>query len=81
MDLVERIGWWLGLSGLGTIVAAALCEITGTSARTSSGASVNTHTPATWVLGTVGLVLVVNSIGLLDHALEEKRKSPKAGSR
>jgi hypothetical protein len=76
MDLVERIGWYLGLSGLGTIVAAALCQITGTSALTSSGASVNTHTPATWVLGTVGLVLVVNSIGLLGYAKEHTTPAP-----
>lgn len=76
MDLVERIGWYLGLSGLGSIVAAAVCQITGTSALTSGGASVNTHTPATWVLGTLGLVLVVNSLGLLGHAKEHKTPAP-----
>ncbi|MGA8245417.1 MAG: hypothetical protein WB797_00785 [Nocardioides sp.] len=76
MDLVERIGWYLGMSGLGTIVAAALCQMTGTSALTSGGASVNTHTPATWVLGTVGLVLVVNSIGLLGYARERRPPTP-----
>jgi hypothetical protein len=72
MDLVERIGWNLGLSGLGAIVAAAVCQMTGASARTSSGASVNTHTPATWVLGTIALILVVNSLGLLGYAKERK---------
>jgi hypothetical protein len=76
MDLVERIGWYLGLSGLGSIVAAALCQMTGTSALTSGGASVNTHTPATWVLGTLGLVLVVNSIGLLGYVKERRTPTP-----
>jgi hypothetical protein len=79
MDLVERIGWYLGISGLGSIVAAALCQITGTSALTSGGASVNTHTPATWVLGTLGLVLVVNSLGLLGYAKERRTPAPDPG--
>jgi hypothetical protein len=76
MDLVERIGWYLGLSGLGAIIAAAACQMTGTSALTSGGASVNTHTPATWVLGTIGLILVVNSLGLLGFAKERKTPAP-----
>jgi hypothetical protein len=46
--------------------------MTGTSARTSGGASVNTHTPATWVLGTIALILVVNSLGLLGYAKERR---------
>jgi hypothetical protein len=77
MDLLERIGWYLGLSGVGTIIAAGLCQITGTSALTSGGDSVNTHTPATWVLATMGLVLVVNAIGLLGHARERDGLGPE----
>jgi amino acid transporter len=76
MDLVERIGWYLGLSGLGAILAATACQVTGTSALTSSGASVNTHTPATWVIGTIGVILVVNSLGLLGYAKEHRTPTP-----
>jgi hypothetical protein len=78
MELLERIGWYLGLSGVGTIIAAGLCQITGTSALTSGGDSVNTHTPATWVLATMGLVLVTNSLGLLGYANAQKQTRGKA---
>jgi hypothetical protein len=77
MDLLERIGWYLGLSGVGTIIAAGLCQMTGTSALTSGGDSVNTHTPATWVLATMGLVLVTNSLGLLGYA-NARERGPEA---
>ena len=77
MDLLERIGWYLGLSGVCTIIAAGLCQMTGTSALTSGGDSVNTHTPATWVLATMGLVLVTNSLGLLGYA-NARERGPEA---
>jgi uncharacterized membrane protein len=72
MDLAERVGWSLGLSGLVMMLAAALCQMTGVSAMTSGGDTVNTHTPATWVLGTTGVVLVLNSLALLGYVRERR---------
>jgi len=39
---------------------------------------VNTHTPATWVLATMGLVLVTNSLGLLGYANAQKKPAGEA---
>jgi hypothetical protein len=68
MQVLERVGWALGWSGVFVALAAVVCQQTGTSALTSSGDSVNTHTPATWVLGVLGAVLLVNGIALVSAA-------------
>lgn len=65
MQLLERVGWSLATSGVFMALAAAACQATGTVALTSSGDSVNTHTPATWVLAVLGVVLLVNGLVLV----------------
>jgi hypothetical protein len=64
MELTARIGWWIGLSGIFLVVAAVVCESTGTRARIA-GHVVNTHVTATWVLACLGLVLLGNGLALL----------------
>ena len=58
------------------LAGAAVPMLTATPALPSRGASVNTHTPATWVLSTVGVILVVHSIVLLGYAKEHKTPAP-----
>ena len=64
MELAGRIGWWLGISGVFLVVAAVVCEASGTQADIG-GNQVNTHVTATWVLACLGIVLVGNGIALL----------------
>jgi drug/metabolite transporter (DMT)-like permease len=62
------MGWSSATSGVLMALAAAVCQTTGTAALTSGGDTVNTHTPATWVLAVVGAVLLVNGLVLVGAA-------------
>jgi len=73
MRLAEKLGWTLLSSGLLMIVAAYACHRTGKHALITSGDTINTHAPATWVLATLGMVLVINSFALFGWVSEQKR--------
>ena len=77
MDLVERIGWSVGLSGLFLMLAAAASEMTGTDAFIG-GHHVNTHVTATWVLACLGLVLAANGIVLLGYVNDRKSSAGRS---
>jgi hypothetical protein len=78
MEVLERVGWSLGMCGVFTAMAAVVCQLTGTSALTSSGDTVNTHTPATWVLAVLGTVLLVNGIVLVTTTQASERASERS---
>jgi hypothetical protein len=71
MKLAEKLGWSLLTSGLLMIVAAVASNRTGTHAQSTAG-EINTHAPATWVLGTLGIVLVINALALFSWVREQK---------
>jgi hypothetical protein len=71
MRLAEKLGWSLLTSGLLMIVAAVASNRTGTHAQSTAG-EINTHAPATWVLGTLGIVLVINAVALFSWVREQK---------
>ena len=72
MRLAEKLGWTLLSSGLLMIVAAYASHRTGKHALITSGDTINTHAPATWVLATLGIVLVINSLALFAWVSEQK---------
>ena len=77
MDLVERIGWSVGLSGLFLMLAAAVSEMTGTDAFIG-GHHVNTHVTATWVLACLGLVLTANGLVLIGYVSDQKSSAGRS---
>ncbi len=66
-DLAGRIGWWIGLSGIFLVAAAVVCERTGAHA-VIGGSHVNTHVAGTWVLASLGVVLMGNGLALMAYA-------------
>ena len=71
MRLAEKLAWTLMSSGLLLVVLAVASHRTGVHVQ-SSGGEVNTHAPATWVLGSLGIVLVINACALFSWANEQK---------
>jgi hypothetical protein len=71
MDLVQRIGWSLLWSGVFLVLAALVSEWSGTRARIG-GHVVNTHVTATFVLGSLGLVLVANAFVVFAATTQKK---------
>jgi hypothetical protein len=75
MRLAEKLGWSLLSSALLMIVAAFASNRTGKHALTTTGDMINTHAPATWVLGTLGLVLLINAVVLFAWVNEQKAQA------
>jgi hypothetical protein len=81
MRLAEKLAWSLLSSGLLLVVLAVASHRTGKHVMTSGGA-VNTHAPATWVLASIAVVLVINALALFSWVSEQKtaEASREAGS-
>jgi hypothetical protein len=72
MALARKLAWASLASAALLAVAAYACNATGVQLENSTGGDVNSHAPATWVLGSLGLVFLLHSLVLFAWANQQR---------
>jgi hypothetical protein len=71
MELARKLARASLASSVLLMAAAVACNVTGAQLSTDAGGEVNSHAPATWVLGALGVVFLIYSFVLFAWANEQ----------
>jgi hypothetical protein len=75
MELARKLAWASLASSVLLIAAALASNATGVHLFGGTPDEMNSHAPATWVLGSFGLVFLIHSLALFAWANEQLRPS------